>query len=339
MKISILIPHYKNGKITAHCIHKLLEHKGSHDIEILVVDNNAKDGSIKYLKPFVNDIKYQRYPHDMIQSHGVAMDFILPYVQTDYFIMMESDSYPTENNFLDYYEDLINRGYDSATSYLKLSGGSYGHPCGGLFSKKVWQEAKQYCNAVEYAYFPNMAYKYGFASHVMLHKSIVEDVLKKPFDYVELSDEYKNFTRQQWMEKLMWYSPTVAPFHMGMGSNNESVKTYGNRNKETESSKILLDNKKKIIFRVGLEPAQWFYYWMLAKGYKIFEIPTEIKWMPNRENEQQEYTSTESGITHIWAGSSYLDMENTPMNDVYEFKKTQIEELYNSLSEKLKIKE
>ncbi len=335
MKISVVIPHYLS-KITAHAIYKLLENKGRHEVVIWVVDNNAGDGSIAYLRPFVNDIRYQSFPKNYVQSHGIAIDFVLPYVDTEYFITMESDSFPINDKWLDYYEDLIEKGYDAAGSYLQLSGGSYLHPCGAMYSKKAWQEAVSYCNNIEYGYFPNMAYKDGFESHVMLHKSIIEKVIANPFDYVELADEYKKLNRTGWLEKLRWYSPVVGPMHNGMGKNNESVKTYGQRTKETEPQDIILDNKKKIIYRVGEEPGQWLYYFMLAKGKKVFEIPTEMKWMPNREKEQQEYSLNEAGVKHIWAGSSYLGMKDTEMNDVYEFKKNQVNELYNSLPKKYK---
>jgi len=60
MKFTILLPHYKTGKMTAYTIAQFLKHKGKHDIEILVVDNNAGDGSIEYLSPFQGIIQY--YP-------------------------------------------------------------------------------------------------------------------------------------------------------------------------------------------------------------------------------------------------------------------------------------
>lgn len=336
MKFTILIPHYKSGKATAYAISKLLEYKGKHEIEIFVIDNGNGVGS-EYLKPFAKNMKYQMYPSDRLQSHGIAFDFVLPYVKTDWFITMESDSFPTQDNWLDYYEKLINEGYDGAASVLKLSGGIYGHPCGSLYRKEIWQEAKWYCNNVRYAYFPNMSLKHGFACHLMVHESIVEQVMKAPYDFIEPADDYIDLDREGFLKKMMHYSPVVAPFHSGLGMNDESVKTYGQRNEESEVPNILLDNKRKLINRVGYEPGAWLYYYQLAKGKKIFSIPTEVKWLPNKENQQQEYTRMENGFTHIWAGSSYLDMKGTDANDVYEFKHNQIESLYNSLPEHQKI--
>lgn len=338
MRFSILIPHYKVGKITAYSIAQLLKYKGKHEIDILVVDNNAGDGSSDYLKPFIKDIKYQPYPKDMMQSHGIAFDYILPYVNTEWFITMESDSFPTKENWLDYYEDLINKGYDGAGSVLKLSGGTYMHPAGALYRKSIWKDAKIYCNNVEYAYFPNVAYRDGFASHAMFHKSIVEDVIKTPLDYVELTEQYKGLDRPRWVTILMRYSPVVAPFHNGMGKNNESVKTYGLRTPESEIKNVLLDNKQKIVYRVGAEPGQWLHWFQLAKGKKLFNIPTEVAWLPNRENEQQERTVMENGFVHLWGISAYHDFNPEGSEDISKIKQSLPDQLYNSLPEHQKIK-
>jgi len=338
MKFDILIPHFKQGKVTTYTISQLLKNKGKHEIEIYVINNNSGDSSEKYFAPFEGQIKYHEYPKDIIQSHGVSFDWILPKTKNEWFITIESDGFPTNDTWLDYYENLINDGHDGAISLLKLSGGIYGHPCGGLYNKKVWQEAKRYCNEVQYAYFPNMSVSGGFDCHLMIHKDIVEKVLAEPYDYIELAEGYKGLTRQQMVARIMYYSPVVGPFHNGMGRLNETLRTYGHRTPETEIPNVLLTDKPKLINRVGYEPGQWLYYYQMATGKKIFHVPTETKWLPNRENQQQEYTQMENGFKHIWAGSSYLDMKDGDFHDVYEFKNNLIESLYNSLPNNQKIK-
>jgi len=338
VKADILIPHFKQGKITAYTISQLLKYKGKHEIEIYVINNNSGDGSEKYFAPFRGLIKYYEYPKDIIQSHGVSFDWILPKTKNEWFITIESDGFPTNDTWLDYYENLINEGYDGAISLLKLSGGSYGHPCGGLYNKKIWQEAKRYCNEVQYAYFPNMSVSGGFDCHLMIHKDIVEKVLAEPYDYIELAEGYKGLTRQQMVARMMYYSPVVGCFHNGMGRSNESLRTYGHRTPESEIPNVLLTDKPKLVNRMGYEPGQWLYYWQMAMGKNIFHVPTETFWLPNRENQQQEKTVMENGFTHCWAGSSYLDMKDGDFNDVYEFKHNLIEGLYNSLPNNQKIK-
>lgn len=338
MTISILVPHWKTGKMTAYAISQLLKYKGSHDIEIFVINNNAGDGSEEYFAPFMNQIRYFEYPKDRLQSHGISFDWVMPHVSTDYFITIESDSFPTKENWLDYYEELINEGYDAGGSLMKLSGGFYMHPCGAFYKKSVWQEAKIYCNDVQYAYFPNMSNKNNFDNHLMVHKLIVEDFLKSPADYVELPKSYIGLDRTGIVGRMMYYSPTVAPFHNGMGMADDLFLTYGNRNIETEVPQILLDNKKKLINRIGYEPGQWFFYWMMAMGKKIAVVPTETKWLPNRVDQQQEYTLMENGLTHLWGGSAYYKCTDDSVQDIVKSKADTINELYNSLPENQKIK-
>jgi hypothetical protein len=340
MKFSILIPHWKNGKATAYCVSQLLKHKGSHDIEIIVIDNSYGDGSTIYLRPFADEIKYLIYPSDKLQSHGLAFEYALQggYVNNEWFITMESDSFPTDEKWLDYIEDKIFNQYDCGGSLLRLSGGCYMHPCAAFYNKWDWYGATEYCKEMQYSYFPGIAKKEGLVAHLMVHESILDLFLDSPEDYIELADSYKPHSRELAMKQLNHYLPVAkGSFHNGMGRLQESFRTYGWRNPDTEVSNKLLDNRAKIIYRAGEEPGQWLHYYLLAIGKKCFYIPTETKWMPGREMQQQEYTKTENGVIHLWAGSSFLSMKDTAMHDVYEFKKNQIDELYNSLPENLKI--
>lgn len=337
MKFSILIPHYKS-KITAYAISELFKYKGRHEIDIFVVNNNVGDGSEKYLLPFMGGINYIKYPKDRLQSHGCSFDYILPQIKTEWFITIESDSFPAKDNWLDYYENLILQGIDCAGSILELSGGCYLHPCGALYKKTIWEEAKTYCDNIPYQYFPNMSRKEGFDCHLMVHNDIAERFLDNPDDYIVLSESYKPYSKGMALERLKNYRSIKNPFHNGMGGNEESIKTYRQRTFNTEIPTLLLDGKRKLLNRIGNEPGQWLSYYHFATNKKVFSIPTEIKWLPNRERQQQEYTINEAEFCHLWAGSSFLDMKDGKMNDVYEFKKKQIDDLYNSLPENQKIK-
>lgn len=338
MKFSILIPHYCS-KITAYSVAKLLEHKGDHEIEILVCDNSPGHESIRYLEPFKEQIKIVQYPTDKIQSHGVALDMLFEIASKEFIITMESDCFPTAPGYLDYYEKLINDGCDSAASFLQLSGGFYGHPAAALYKKSNWIEAARYCAGIQYKFFPNMCMHESFAAHLMVHNKVVDEFLNNPEDYIVLSEAYKPYSKEKAIEHLNYYSPiAIGPMHNGMGRSQESVKTYGQRNVEREAMDVMLNNKAMLIRRIGMEPGQWMCNWQIANNKTTYRIPTEIKWLKGREFQQQEYTINECGMKHIWAGSSYLDMKGTLMNDVYEFKHNQIEELYNSLLEEQKIK-
>lgn len=332
MNISVIIPHYKVWKLTFHCIYQILQNKGSHNVQIIVVDNNDGDGSVNNLAVFRDSIKIVQYPKGKLQSHGIAIDYAMPYVLTDWFITLESDSYPTNSGWLDYYEKLINEGYDAAGSVLTLSGGTYMHPCGSLYKKGIWEQAKKYCDRTPYMYFPNMAVKDGFDSHLMVYDSVLPSFLENPEQYITLSKGYKPYTKGLATDKAIHYLPTNGPFHSGMGSNDESVLDYNLRDLFHGPLEILIDRKEKIIHRVGMEPGQWFCYWMMAQGFKLVDIPTGTYWLPGRENQQQEYTISESGVWHGWGGTAYSEGDIPEgLDDVYSAKRKMVEELYSQI--------
>lgn len=339
MKFSIILCHFKTGKMTAYTIAQILKYKGDHEIEILICDNNAGDGSTAYLEPFKDQIKIIDYPKDKLQSHGIGYDVLFEMAKNEWVITLESDSFPVKEGWLDYYVRIINEGYDAAVSLLQLSGGEYGHPAGALYRRSIWLEAWHYCYIDNhYYYFPNIAMKETFACHLMVHRDIIKSFLSSPEDYIELSDSYKPYTTQMAEDKMFHYSPVIGPMHNGMGRIQESIKTYGRRNWETEAPNVILDNRAKIIYRIGYEPGQWFYYWMLANDKKVFGVPTETKWLEGQEGRQQEFTLNEAGVKHLWAISAYHDYTPEKEKEVAIFKQSIPDKLYETLPEHQKIK-
>lgn len=330
MKFSIVFCHWKTGKMSAYTVAQLLKYKGNHELEILICDNNAGDGSIEYLAPFKDQITVIDYPKEKMQSHGIGYNLLFEHASNEWIVCLESDAFPTKEGWLDYYVRLINEGCDCAGSLLSLSGGRYVHPAGTLYRRSVFIEAATYYGAMDYYYFPNMSMKEGFACHTMVHKSIVNDLLITPEDYIELAEWYNPYYPKLAEEKGTYYYPVCGPFHTGVGSNQESIKTYGQRTIETEVPNILLDYRHKIIKRIGYEPGQAFCYWQLAMGKKLFYIPTETVWMPGKLNEQQEYTLTENGVKHIWGISAYHDYYAGD-KQITEAKQSIPDKLYNSL--------
>lgn len=338
MKVSILIPHWRSGRMTAYSVSQFLKYTVGRNVEIIVINNSYGDDSIKYLEPFKDKIRIIHNISDKTSSHGTAFDLAIPLTDADWIFTAESDSFPVEP-FLQFYVELANQGYDAIGSVLSLSGGTFLHPTGTAYKRSIWEDAKRYCDNTRYTYFPGIALKDSVGAHLMVREDFLNEFLGEPEDYIELTDSYRPYTAELAMRKAEHYKPIVSPFHNGCGKNNETKWSYGQRTIGPESSNILLDNRLKIITRFGMEPGQWLSYYMEAAGYKTFHVSIETKWMPDREMQQQEYTLSESGIKHLWAGSSFLSMKDTAMHDVYEFKKNQIDELYNSLPEHFKIKE
>lgn len=338
MTISVLIPHFRS-KIISYSIWKILQHKGNHDVEIVVVDNSFPDKSIEYVKIFGDAVRIIKPDTTRESSHGTAFNMAIPTIANDFFLCLESDAFPVKDGFLDYYERLINEGYDMAAPLLKLSGGTFFHPTGSLYSKKIWQEAQAYIDNISYTYFSNMMMIHGeFDYHLMIRNDWLEKVLDSPDDFFDLANGYKGKTKEEIKQKGEYYSSIgKGVMHNGIGSNQENIHTYGKRNVYDEAQYAILDNRQVLIRRVGEEPGQYFSAWAVANGKKIYSIPEQTKWLPGKENQQQQYTILESGIVHAWAGSAYLSMKDTAAHDVYEYKQKQIDDLYDSLPNEYKL--
>jgi hypothetical protein len=336
MKFTILIPHYKAWKITTYAIHQFLKFRGRHEIDIIVVDNFPQDGSAEKLKVFGNQITLLTYPQDKLQSHGIGFDFCMSHVKTEYFITAESDSFPTVEGWLDYYEGLINSGLDCAGSVLKLSGGEYMHPAGALYKTKTWHEAKAYCDSIQYTYFPSIAEFHGFSNHLMVHKRVLDKFISDPPSYVILNSSYQGLSEEAMLKRAEDYSPVVGPFHNGMGNLHENIHSYGSRTIQSEAPWILLNNQEPLIYRMGYEPGQWLCYWQIAMGKQLGAIPTSVVWMPGRVGQQQDFTIMDNGFKHLWAVSSYHDATDKNMMDVIKRKRELANELYESLPEEIK---
>ena len=67
-------------------------------------------------------------------------------------------------------------------------------------------------------------------------------------------------------------------------------------------------------------------------------IPTEIKWLPGRENQQQEYTLMVNGFRHEWGISAYCDGGSPDTQDIAAVKLKTPNDLYETLPDNLKIK-
>lgn len=341
MKFTILLPHYKTGKMTAYCMHQLLKMKGKHDINIIVINNSTSEGREwqelwkKVLAPLQetmnpnNEVLVSEYPPELMQSHGIAFDWALTKFYdriSDYFITVESDSFPTQDNWLDYYENLINEGYDMAGSRLRLSGGEYIHPAGAMYKKSNWKEAKDFVGIMNkhYHYYPNLGMKDGFPCHIM-SSYILED----------FPDKHHSYNNVSFDKQLESYLPiATSVFHNGQGFKQESYLTYGQRTIASEQESIGMPPQypDSYTYRMGYEPGQWFSYWHYARNKKVYQIGTEIVWMPNRVNQQQEYTQMDNGFRHLWGITAYGGGEkNEATADIYERKKQLMEELYNSI--------
>ena len=93
---SIALVNYKTLELTKTCLNLLQQHLGDSEIPVWVVDNNSADDSVEYLRS-VDWIKLiERTPATAEPghiAHGKALDMILDRVETDYLLLLHTDTF------------------------------------------------------------------------------------------------------------------------------------------------------------------------------------------------------------------------------------------------------
>ncbi len=103
--VSIIIVAYNNKKVLSRCLDSILANKNKENIEIIVIDNNSKDGT-KYLfeKDRYNKIKYivnsENIGFGRANNQGAAI------AKNSYLWFLNSDTY-IEDDFLNKFKLLI----------------------------------------------------------------------------------------------------------------------------------------------------------------------------------------------------------------------------------------
>ena len=92
MKISIIITNYNYGKYLARCIRSCISQSiGKEDFEIIVIDDNSNDNSLKVIKEFSKNIKLIQNKRNI----GVAksVNKAVKSAKGEYFVRVDADDY------------------------------------------------------------------------------------------------------------------------------------------------------------------------------------------------------------------------------------------------------
>lgn len=102
--------------------------------EILVVDNGSSDGSLEYLRARP-DVRTLRLPVNV--GHGVALDLVMPVVDTEYVAVLDIDAFPISDQWL---ERSITALVDGAHVAGARMHRNFVHPCFLVTRTKVLHE-------------------------------------------------------------------------------------------------------------------------------------------------------------------------------------------------------
>lgn len=93
---SIALVNYKTCEMTRTCLDLLHKHLANQNVPVWVVDNNSADDSTEYLRnvPWINLIERVQPEGEAGHiAHGKALDLILERIDTDYILLMHTDTF------------------------------------------------------------------------------------------------------------------------------------------------------------------------------------------------------------------------------------------------------
>jgi GT2 family glycosyltransferase len=102
---TILIPNYKTAELTKICLRLIRKFTDLEKVEVIVIDNNSKDESTKYLESvkWIKLIKRKTISNEGGPlSHGRALDLGLKEVKTKYVISFHTDTFVHNSQWLEY---------------------------------------------------------------------------------------------------------------------------------------------------------------------------------------------------------------------------------------------
>jgi glycosyltransferase involved in cell wall biosynthesis len=90
--VTIVIPHYQTSGMIKLCLRSIRKFTPQ-PYEVIVVDNDSRDGSLEYLKSvkWINLIHRKEVAKKISWAHGSALDLGLADTRTEFFISLHSD--------------------------------------------------------------------------------------------------------------------------------------------------------------------------------------------------------------------------------------------------------
>jgi len=124
MKISIIIVSFNTQKLTLDCIESIKQERSEIDKEVIVIDNNSKDGSVKSLKRLANQKEIILIENKVNTGFAKANNQGIKIAKGEHILLLNSDTLVTKS-ILDKLVDFADRNTDAglvATKLLNIDG-------------------------------------------------------------------------------------------------------------------------------------------------------------------------------------------------------------------------
>lgn len=121
--LTLVIPNYKTFELTALCLHDLEKYTDLSRVRVIVIDNDSKDKSLQYLRkiPWIELVERTGLSGiSGSEAHSTALDIALAMADTEYFLVMHTDTIVIHSGWLDYLLEQIRRDNIAAVGSWKL---------------------------------------------------------------------------------------------------------------------------------------------------------------------------------------------------------------------------
>ena len=103
-RITVCIPHWQVGEYMTICLRSIRKHSARYDLEVIVVDNGSRDGSLQYLRSldWIRLIERpDESPANWPENVFTAWDCGIREASGEYFVTMHSDVFVRRDGWLD----------------------------------------------------------------------------------------------------------------------------------------------------------------------------------------------------------------------------------------------
>ena len=109
--VTIIIPNYKTLELTKLCLRSLRKYTDCSRIKVLVVDNNSNDESVEYLRKlkWITLLERDTTGENGPQMHAKALDMAMEHVDTEYVMVIHTDTIVLNSSWLDFMLGKIQR--------------------------------------------------------------------------------------------------------------------------------------------------------------------------------------------------------------------------------------
>ncbi len=114
--MTVIVPNYKTLDLTKLCLRSLRKYTDCSRIKVLVIDNDSADDSIEYLRTlkWITLIERKTAGESEPEMHAKALDMAMEMVDTEFVLVIHTDTLMISDQWLDFLLDKINAAPDIA---------------------------------------------------------------------------------------------------------------------------------------------------------------------------------------------------------------------------------